>query len=271
MNEVKKRWWFYTASPWGAVCVPCFLRHVALKKAGRVPTGVSKPGTDSGKLLKHALKHHIAVGVTYPRGEAAVFGRHMQRQVDEMKRSAATAHAAPMHGTNEEEEVEAGGGRRIVEGDGGLGGRGLGDARPPSAPLGDAAAAAVGAVNAAPDEERVSKEDGMSNEDGDGGGDPSGGTARAPSGDDRDDDFPTGGDDDDDDRKRKRRRTTEDEQEASTSGSDMSSRDDASVVPFDTRHLRKKYKYEDGQVARFWNDTEEDIEQLGALTQMWCN
>jgi hypothetical protein len=260
LNEVKQRWWFYTASPFGAVCVPCFLRHVALNKAGRRPTGVSNPARDSCKLLEHAVEKHSADGVTYPKGEAAFFGRYLQKQMDEKQWLVppSTAATAPMPGTNEEEQ--AGGGRRIVAGGNGAG---LGGARrqPPSASLGEAAAAPpAGAVNAAPDEASVS------NDNGGGGGDPSGGTARAPSGDDRDDDFPTGGDDDDDDddRKRKRRRTTEDEQEASTFGSDTSSRDDASVVPFDTRHLRKKYKYADGQVARVWNDTAEEIEQLGA-------
>jgi hypothetical protein len=41
----------------------------------------------------------------------------------------------------------------------------------------------------------------------------------------------------------------------------------AANVPFDTRRLRKKYKYEDGEEARVWNDTGEAIDHLSTLIQ----
>jgi hypothetical protein len=44
------------------------------------------------------------------------------------------------------------------------------------------------------------------------------------------------------------------------------SHDDA-MVPLDTRGHRAKYKIEDGDVTRVWNDTETKIEQLRTLTQ----
>lgn len=41
--------------------------------------------------------------------------------------------------------------------------------------------------------------------------------------------------------------------------------DDDAMVPFDTRVLRAKYKYEDGEVTRAWNDKNERIKQLSAF------
>jgi hypothetical protein len=257
LNEVKQRWWFYTASPYGAVCAPCFMQLVALKKAGRRPTGVSNPARDSCKLREHALEKHSAGGVTYPKGEAAFFGRYLQKQIDEKQWSVAPPHAAPMHGTNEEEEGEAGGGRRRKR-----------------------CRTRCAATKAAPDEESRSKKDGMSKEDRAGGdkNDDScssgaeDGTAPDPWGDDQDGDFPTGGggggdEDDGGDKKRKGYQRAENEHQSSASVSATSSRDDG-VELFEPERLRKKCKcVEDGAMTRVGNATAEAVRVLSTLPE----
>jgi hypothetical protein len=109
MKEVASRWGFYTATPWGAVCVPCLLQFMAVPRPGRPPTGVKNPGTDYSILLQHAVAKHSTGGAKYPRGEAAAFGRYLQEQIDELRRS--TRATEPVSAATADVVVAAGGAR----------------------------------------------------------------------------------------------------------------------------------------------------------------